>query len=53
MIPHCTLSGLHSNLAVIPEAAVQTRCSYKFRKTHRKTSVLESLFNKVADLQLY
>ena len=26
------------------------RCSYKIRKFHQKTSVLESLFNKVADL---
>ena len=28
----------------------QNRCSYKFRKILRKTSVLESLFNKVARL---
>ena len=27
---------------------LQTRCSSKFRKFHRKTPVLESLFNKVA-----
>ena len=27
------------------------RCSYNFRKIHRKTPALESLFNKVADLR--
>ena len=27
---------------------LQNRCSYKFHKFHRKTPVLESLFNKVA-----
>ena len=27
-------------------------CSQKFSKIHSKTSVLESLFNNVADLQL-
>ena len=34
---------------------LQNRCSWKFRKFHRKTPVLESLFNEVAglDLQLY
>ena len=30
---------------------LQIRCSWKFRKFHRKTPVLESLFNKVAGLQ--
>ena len=29
----------------------QWRCSEKFRKFHRKTTVLESLFNKVAGLK--
>ena len=41
-------------LQVTSEAAVrsvlQNRCSYKFRNIHRKTSVLESLFNKVSGL---
>ena len=30
---------------------IQNRCSQKFRKFHRKTSALESLFNKVVDLR--
>ena len=30
---------------------LQIRCSYKLFKVHRKTPVLESLFNKVAGLQ--
>ena len=29
---------------------IQNRCSQKFRKFHRKTPALKSLFNKVADL---
>ena len=32
---------------------LQIRCSQKFLKFQRKTPVLESLFNKVADLQAY
>ena len=28
----------------------QNRCSYEFRNIHRKTTVLESLLNKVVDL---
>ena len=28
----------------------QNKCSKRFRNIHRKTPVLESLFNKVADL---
>ena len=30
---------------------LQNRCSQKFRKFHRKTPVLESLFNKAAGLK--
>ena len=30
----------------------QNRCSYKFRNIHRKTPMLESLFNEVAGLRL-
>ena len=30
---------------------LQNRCSYKFRKFHRKALVFESLFNKVAGLK--
>ena len=33
------------------ECSVKKRCSSKFRIFHRKTPVLESLFNKTADLQ--
>ena len=33
--------------------AFEYRCSWKFRKFHRKISVLERLFNKVAGLELY
>ena len=33
-------------------AGVVKVCSYKFRNIHKKTLVLESLFNKVAGLQL-
>ena len=29
----------------------ENRCSYKFSNIHKKTPVLESLFNKVVDLQ--
>ena len=29
------------------------RCSHKFRKFHRKTTVLDSFFNNVASLQAY
>ena len=36
-----------------PEGFCKTRCSYKFYKFHRKTTKLESLFHKVAGLQLY
>ena len=32
------------------EDVLQNRCSLKFRKFQRKTSVLESLFNNIADL---
>ena len=34
-----------------PEVFYKKRCSYKFRKIHRKTPVPESLFNKVAALR--
>ena len=46
-------TGLH---CLLPEAAIRVevfftkRCSWRFRKFHRKTLVLESLFNKVAVL---
>ena len=44
-------------LQVTSEAPVrsvlQNRCSYKFRNIHRKTSVLESLFNKFQALRPY
>ena len=30
---------------------LQNRCSWKFRKFHRKISMLESLFNKAAELK--
>ena len=33
-----------------PEVFCKKKCSLKVRKFHRKTSVLESLFNKVAGL---
>ena len=33
------------------EGVLQNRCSLKFLNIHRKTTVLESLFNKVAGLQ--
>ena len=32
---------------------LKNRCSLKFRKIHRKTPVLESLFNEVAGLKAY
>ena len=34
-----------------PEVFCKKRCSWKFRKIHRKTPVPESLFNKVAGLR--
>ena len=34
-----------------PEVSYKTRRSKKFRSIHTKTTVLESLFNKVADLK--
>ena len=33
------------------EVFCKNRCSYKFREFHRKTTVLEFLFNKVTDLE--
>ena len=33
--------------------ALQNRCSKKFHKTDRKTPVLESLFDKAADLKIF
>ena len=35
-----------------PEAFYKKSCSSKFRSIHRKIPVLESLFDKVADLQV-
>ena len=32
--------------------SLQNRCSEKFRNIHRKTPVLESLFNKITDLKV-
>ena len=32
--------------------SLQIRCSEKFRNIHRKTPVLESLFNKITDLKV-
>ena len=50
-----TLFDVRNMKLRIKEAAsrgvLQKRCSYKFRKIHRKTPVPESLFNKVADLR--
>ena len=43
---HCIISHKHPFADVL-----ENRCSYKFRKIHRKTLVLESLFDKVAGLQ--
>ena len=31
-----------------PEGVLQKKCSKEFRKIHRKTIVLKSLFNKIA-----
>ena len=39
------------NQKQLPEVFYKKRCSYKFRKIHRKTPVPESLFNKVAALR--
>ena len=36
-----------------PEVFCKKRCPWKFRNIHRKTPVLESLFNKVAGLKAY
>ena len=37
--------------ATTGEGVLRKRCSKKFRKFHRKSSALESLFNKVAGLK--
>ena len=44
--------GYGSTVSILQtEAAVRRWCSLKFRNIHRKTLVLESLFNNVAGLQ--
>ena len=47
--------GIYSNLSYLQKQPfrdiLQTRCSQKFRKLHRKKSVLESLFNNTAGLR--
>ena len=40
-------------LEVAVRNVLQNRCSLKFRNIHRKTPVLESLFNKVAGLNSF
>ena len=37
--------------SIRPEVFCKKRCSEKIRNVHRKTPVLESLFNKIADLR--
>ena len=39
------------NTDAATEGFCKKKCSYKFRKFYRKTLVLESLFNKVEDLE--
>ena len=47
--------GIHSNFSYLQKQPfrdiLQNRCSQKFRKLHRKKSVLESLFNNTAGLR--
>ena len=37
--------------SIRPEVFCKKRCSEKIRNVHRRTPVLESLFNKIADLR--
>ena len=45
------LTGFKHNFKKQPKVFYKKSCSYKFRNIHRKTPVLESLFNKVSYLQ--
>ena len=50
---HVKETSLISSLEQSFTDVLQNRFSYWFRKFHRKTTVLVSLFNKVADLQVF
>ena len=46
-----TFSFLTAESYIVTRVVPWKSCSWKFRNIHRKTPVMESLFNKVADLQ--